>query len=214
MRKPMIIFGTIISPYVNRVVLACRAKRLPFRVFMPEGGAKSPELLAINPLGKIPTIQDGRTMLFESGVILEYLEDKCPMPRLIPASVAGAARVRLIVAIAENYVVLMLVRLFVQSMKPTPDGAIVADTRAKLDHGLDALERFVQPGPVAFKRGFTLADCVLVSAMIFLERVGGMMGGVDLLGKRRNLVRYWAAIRKNAHVKATLAEIGAASRAP
>lgn len=211
-RRPIEIFGTITSPYVNRVVLACRAKKLSFTLSMPAGGAKSPELLAINPLGKIPTIRDGGAVLFESGVILEYLEDRTPAPRLIPRSVAGAARVRLIGAIAENYVVVMLVRLFVQAMKPAPDQAVVTDTRGKLDHGLDALEQFVQPGPVAFGRSLSLADCYLMSAVVFLERVGQMMGGVDLLGPRRNLGRYWTAVKKNRHVAAVLADIAAAPK--
>ncbi|MBM3513646.1 MAG: glutathione S-transferase family protein [Alphaproteobacteria bacterium] len=210
MRKPITIFGTITSPYVNRVVLACRAKRLPYRLTMPAGGAKSPELLAINPLGKIPTIKDGHQVLFESGVILEYFEDKYPAPRLIPSSTAGAARVRLIAAVAENYVVTMLVRLFVQASRAAPDLAIVEDTRKKLDHGLDVLNQLACPGPVAFGRSFTLADCYLVSTLVFLERVGVMMGGVDLMGARKTLRRYWAAIRKNPHVKATLADIAAA----
>lgn len=211
MRKPIVIFGTISSPYVNRVVLACRAKTLPFSLSMPAGGAKSPELLAINPLGKIPTMKDGPQVLFESGVILEYLEDKYPKPRLIPDSIAGAARVRLIAAIAENYVTVMLVRLFVQASRSAPDPAVVEDSRKKLDHGLDVLTQFVQPGPVAFGRSLTLADCYLVSAVTFLNRVGAMMGGIDLLGPRANLRRYWAAIQKKSAVKTTLAEIAAAS---
>ena len=210
MSKEITIYGTITSPYVNRVVLACRRKGLNHRVFLPEGGSKSPEILAINPLGKIPTIKDGRTVLFESGVIVEYLDVKYPKKRLIPAGANAGAQVRLIGAMCENYILLMLIRLFVQYMNGKPDKAIVADTIKKLDDSLDALNQFIQPGPYAFGKSFSAADCYAVSAMVFLERIGKMMGGTDLLGKnRRNLKRYWTAIKKEPIVKQTMADIRA-----
>ena len=210
MSKEVTIYGTITSPYVNRVVLACRRKGLNHRVFLPEGGSKSPEILAINPLGKIPTIKDGRTVLFESGVIVEYLDVKYPKNRLVPAGANAGARVRLIGAMCENYILLMLIRLFVQYMNGKPDKAIVADTINKLDDSLDALNQFIQPGPYAFGKSFSAADCYAVSAMVFLERIGKMMGSKDLLGKnRRNLKRYWTAIKKEPIVKQTMADIRA-----
>lgn len=210
MSKAITIYGTITSPYVNRVVMACRRKGLKFRVFLPEGGSKSPEILAINPLGKIPTIKDGRTVLFESGVILEYLDVKYPKGKLIPAGAVAGARVRLLGAMCENYILLMLIRLFVQALSKKPDKVIVVDTVKKLDNSLDALDQFIQPGPYAYGKSFSAADCYIVSSMIFLERVGGMMGGKDLLGnKRRNLGRYWTAIKKEDIVKETIADIQA-----
>jgi len=190
--------------------MACRRKGLRFRVFLPEGGSKSPEILSINPLGKIPTIKDGRTILFESGVIVEYLDAKYPKSKLIPAGAVAGARVRLLGAMCENYILLMLIRLFVQAMGEKPDKSIVADTIKKLDNSLDALDQFIQPGPYAYGKFFSAADCYIVSSMIFLERVGGMMGGKDLLGnKRRSIKRYWTAIKKEYIVKETMADIRA-----
>ncbi len=209
MAKPITIYGTITSPYVNRVVMACRRKGLDFHLTLPEGGSKSPEILAINPLGKIPTIKDGRTVLFESGVIVEWLDVKYPKRRLIPTSADAGARVRLIGALCENYILIFLVRLFVQALNKKPDKAIVTDSKKKLDDALDALDRFIQPGPVAYGKSFTAPDCYAVSAMIFLERVGKMMGGEKLLTNQRNLKRYWSTIKKHPIVKETMADIRA-----
>jgi len=212
MAKPITIYGTITSPFVNRVVMACRRKGLDFQVYLPEGGSKSPEILAINPLGKIPTIKDGKTVLFESGVIVEWLDVKYPKRRLIPTGADSSARVRLINALCENYILIFLVRLFVQAINKKPDRAIIADSKRKLDDALDALETFIQPGPFAYGKSFTAADCYAVSAIIFLERVSKMMGSEKLLGKHRNLRRYWAAIKKDPIVKQTLADIHAMVR--
>lgn len=54
-----------------------------------KGEHKSPEYLAINPAGKIPSMQDGKLILTESAAILTYLGDKFPDQGLVPA--AGTA---------------------------------------------------------------------------------------------------------------------------
>ncbi|MGE8319635.1 MAG: glutathione S-transferase family protein [Comamonas sp.] len=52
---------------------------------------KSPDYLAINPMGKVPAITDGGTVITETGAILAYLADKYPHKQLAPA-VGSAAR--------------------------------------------------------------------------------------------------------------------------
>ena len=50
-----------------------------------EGQHRSPEFLAINPAGKVPALQDGEVVLFESAAILTYLAEKYEDKGLIPA---------------------------------------------------------------------------------------------------------------------------------
>jgi glutathione S-transferase len=61
---------------------------VPFEIvsidFNPES-LKSPSYLKVNPLGKVPTIQDGDLTMFESGAILEYILEKYGKGRLAPA---------------------------------------------------------------------------------------------------------------------------------
>ena len=92
----MKIFGMILSPYVTRVALAARHKGLKHTITMPKDGTKTPAFLKMNPLGKMPVIKDGATTLFESGVILEYIEDKWPQPPLLPRDPYARARARMI----------------------------------------------------------------------------------------------------------------------
>jgi len=201
------IYGTITSPYVNRVVLACRKKKLEFNLWLPEGGSKSKEILSINPLGKIPTIRDGKTVLFESGVILEYLDAKYTKHKLISKNINKAAKTRLICAMWENYVLTMLIRLFVQAINKKPDKKIISDTIEKLDTGLEAIENFINPGPYAFGESFTLADCYSISGIIFLNRVSGMIDCGNLLKKKKNIKKYWSQIAKEPIVHETIKDI-------
>ena len=78
----MDVYGGILSPYVARVILTARHKGIKHKLKMPTGGLKSPEFLALNPMGKIPTIKDGSTVLYESSVIVDYLEAKYKKKRI------------------------------------------------------------------------------------------------------------------------------------
>ena len=55
------------------------------RVDLPAGEHKRPEYLKINPNGAVPALVDGELVLFESAAICQYLADKVPEKRLVPA---------------------------------------------------------------------------------------------------------------------------------
>ena len=207
MSKKITIYGAITSPYVNRLVLGCKRKNINYDISMPKDGLKSNEFLKINPLGKIPTVQDGKKIIFESGVILEYLDSKYPSKRLIPQSINGATEARLLSAMWENYVVSMLIRLFVQAINPNPDKKIISDTIDKVNNGLDAIEVYMNPQPFSSSKSFNLADCYAVSAIIFLERVESMLKLKSFIKERKKISALWRKLKKEKIVKEVLKDI-------
>ena len=64
-----------LCPYVQRVAIALAEKSLPFTRIDIDLAAKPDWFLAISPLGKTPVLKVGDAAIFESAVILEYLED-------------------------------------------------------------------------------------------------------------------------------------------
>ena len=69
------------SPFAWRVLLALEVKRVPYEsklIEFSKGAHKSPEYLAMNPRGRVPTIKDGSYALYESVAILAYLDRKHP----------------------------------------------------------------------------------------------------------------------------------------
>ena len=74
----MKLYGGLASPYVARVVLFARLKGLALVPQMPAGGLKSADYLAKNPMGKMPALEVDGTVIPESEVICEYLEDVYP----------------------------------------------------------------------------------------------------------------------------------------
>src|SRR6266852_191924 len=77
------------SPYAWRVWLALEHKGIPYErktLSFDAGDLKTPEFAALNPRRKVPVIVDEGFALYESGAIVEYLEDKRPgEPRLFSA---------------------------------------------------------------------------------------------------------------------------------
>src|SRR3954447_15209415 len=82
-----------LCPYVQRAVIALTEKGVPFERIDIDLANKPDWFLAISPLGKTPVLQVGDVAIFESAVILEYLEETGPKP-LHPASALSRAEHR------------------------------------------------------------------------------------------------------------------------
>ncbi|MGG6499047.1 UNVERIFIED_CONTAM: glutathione S-transferase family protein, partial [Bacteroidetes bacterium 56_B9] len=69
-----------LCPYVQRAVIALTEKGVPFERIDIDLDNKPDWFLAVSPLGKTPVLLVGDQPIFESAVILEYLEDTQPKP--------------------------------------------------------------------------------------------------------------------------------------
>lgn len=76
------------STYSRRVCMALLEKNIPHELVVVDMAARKhrePAYLALNPYGRVPTLQDGDFLLYESTAILSYLERQYPEPALAPA---------------------------------------------------------------------------------------------------------------------------------
>ncbi|MDB5435981.1 MAG: hypothetical protein JWR47_2238 [Phenylobacterium sp.] len=95
-----------LSPYGQKVKIALREKGAPFETVSPGGlgaGGAAGAFIEANPRAEVPTLVDGEVRIFDSTVILEYLEDAYPTPPLLPASAADRARVRMIEEVMDTH---------------------------------------------------------------------------------------------------------------
>ena len=84
------------SPFAWRVMLALEWKKIaytPKLLNFSKGEHKSPEMIAMNPRGKVPVMKDGDLALYESLAILNYLERKQPEPALFGRTPAEHAAI-------------------------------------------------------------------------------------------------------------------------
>src|ERR1700757_4366926 len=93
-------------PFCRKVRVALAEKGIEYEkifVDLREKEQKKEEFLKINPYGKVPVLLDNSTVIYESSVINEYLDEKYPDPPLMPSDFAGRARVRILVDFCESH---------------------------------------------------------------------------------------------------------------
>lgn len=95
-----------LSPYAQKCKIALTEKSVPFEAKTPLGigsGMTDAVFLAASPRGEVPALIDGDVRLFDSTVILEYIEDKWPNPPLLPKDPAARARARMIEDVMDTH---------------------------------------------------------------------------------------------------------------
>jgi glutathione S-transferase len=98
------LFEHPLSPYVQKVKMALLEKGIPYETRMPDIlSGKDDALRTANPRLEVPALVDGDVRVFDSTIILEYLEDKWPEPPMLPATPAERARVRMIEEMCDTY---------------------------------------------------------------------------------------------------------------
>ncbi|HSN72591.1 MAG TPA: glutathione S-transferase family protein [Steroidobacteraceae bacterium] len=94
------------SPYAWRVLLALEWKRLPYESHLLQFSKqehKSPQMLKLNPRGKVPVLRDGDYVCFESLAILYYLERRFPEPPLFGRDPEEAGTIMRVVCEYQSY---------------------------------------------------------------------------------------------------------------
>lgn len=89
----MIIYGSVVSPFVRKLLGYLGEKGIAFELKGVGIGDPDPGFRAASPLGKMPAMDDDGFLLADSSAIIHYLEAKHPEPALIPADPQERGRV-------------------------------------------------------------------------------------------------------------------------
>lgn len=206
----MKLYGALASPYVARVVLVARYKGLELPLEMPAGGLKSPDYLAINPLGRMPTLEHGNRHVIESEVICEYLEELHPTPTILPGDAYARAQARVIGRMADLYIGPEASALFRQMNPATRDEDAVEAAKTKLAGSLGILDRMLSDGPWAAGE-FSLADCMLLPTVLVMQKtVVPVLGVQDPASAGPRLTAWWRQVNTEPLTASLVPEYGAA----
>ena len=191
----MKLFNFALSPFAARVRLSIYRKGLDIEIVPPpEGGLTSDAFLALNPMGRVPTlVLDSGAAIPESAAILEYLEDMFPTPSLRPEKPEDLARARLFLRLPDIYFenaprILMGMRDPASRKKDIVDTSMTA-----LHRGLSYMDHYVDAATYAVGGEASIADCALVPVLNVVARVGLVYGRPDLIDGYKNLGAYWRA---------------------
>lgn len=165
----MQLFFSPTSPYARKVRATLSEKGVPFDALdVVDGARKASEQ---NPLGKVPTLLlDDGTALFDSTVIVEYLDAVYPTPKLIPDAPLQRALVRRWEALADG-ICDVLIPVVQQSVRPADlqDSAQIAKLEAKVKAGLAEFDQLLDGKAFAHGDSFGLADIAVVCAVGYVN---------------------------------------------
>ena len=211
----MKLYDVALSPFSARNRLQIYAKGLDVELASPgrsPSSLKSEEYLALNPMGRLPTLVDGDWSLPESTVIAEYLEDVFPEPALRPEDPKARARMRLLCRLCDLYLFPPLVVLFDQVDPRKRDAERVASAFDELERGLGYVESYLDDGAHAVAAALTLADCHLVPTLFYVEARGRLFGQEDPWLGHEGIGGYWQRVTGDRHAARLVAELGEALR--
>lgn len=99
----MKLIGSATSPYVRKVRIVMAEKKLDFQFILEDVWAANTTITASNPLGKVPClVMEGGEAVFDSRVIVEYLDTLSPVGKLIPTQGRERAEVKTWEALADG----------------------------------------------------------------------------------------------------------------
>jgi glutathione S-transferase len=170
------LYDFLSSPNCQRVKVVLTEKKLPYEtvpVDLKKGEQKKPEYLKLNPYGKVPVIIDGATVLYESLIINEYLEEKYPEPPLMPKDHAKRAKIRILIDYGMNHLDTPYQTIRKEMMKDEKERnqAVIDKARQELKNLLGRFERELGDQPY-LAGDFSLADAALIPRFTRLEGMG------------------------------------------
>jgi glutathione S-transferase len=168
----MKLYGSPGSPYARKVRIVLAEKQIPCEYEVQRGSAPGSPVPKFNPLGKVPTLvlDDGRG-LYDSPVIVEYLDALGAGPRLIPEAPGERIEVRRWEALGDG-IAEATVNINHERREPAEkqkEPAWYQRQRDKIDRGLTAMEKDLGQGQFCFGSRLTLADIAAGYALGYLD---------------------------------------------
>ena len=170
----MKLIGSTSSPYVRKVRVVMAEKKLDFTLVMDEVWTPASTVSNSNPLGKVPClIMEGGEALFDSRVIVEYLDTLSPVGKLIPAVGRERAEIKTWEALADGLLdAAVLARLeatWAGRTKAQRSQAWIDRQMGKVHSALKAMGHGLGEKPFCSGIHLSLADIAVGCALAYLD---------------------------------------------
>ena len=170
----MKLLGTPGSPYVRKVRLVLEEKHLPYEYVLAPAPQRETMVVPLNPLGKIPVLvcDDGRAV-YDSPVIVEYLDGLAAEPRLIPEAFDERIEVKRWEALGDGIAeaTVLISHDYRKPEAKRESAAWYEKQRMKIQRGLATMAKDLGKRKFCHGEGFTLADIAAGFALGYLDQV-------------------------------------------
>ena len=170
----MKLIGSFTSPYVCKVRIVLAEKKLDYQFATEEVWSAETRIHESNPLGKVPClIMEGHEAVFDSRVIVEYLDTLSPVGKLIPTGGRERAEVKTWEALADGVMDAALLARMESVWAGRAEGersqAWIERQLGKINHALAAMAKGLGDKPFCAGIHLSLADIAVGCALAYLD---------------------------------------------
>jgi RNA polymerase-associated protein len=180
-RSVMTLYSDPVNPYCHRVRLVLAEKNITYEVEDIDPLNMPEELMELNPYGTLPTLVDRDLKLYESRIIMEYLDERFPHPPLLPVDPVSRSTSRLLLFRVENDWYRLMDTILTGKKE-------AAKARKELRESLITTAPVFGAKPFFMSDEFTLVDCAIAPLLWRLPILGveipGSAKGIHAYAKR------------------------------
>lgn len=172
MSRNLRLIASLSSPYVRKVRIVMAEKKIECTLELEDVWSPDTKIHEFNPLGKVPCLimEDGGAV-FDSRVIVEYLDTITPLARLIPPNGRERAEIRTWEALADGLLDAAILARLERTQRPPEEQSQkwVDRQMSKIEHSLKAMSNGLGEKPWCNGATYTLADIAVGCALGYLD---------------------------------------------
>ena len=170
----MKLIGAVTSPYVRKVRIVMAEKKLDYQLVLEDVWSDDTTIGASNPLHKVPClVMEGGEAVFDSRVIVEYLDTLSPVGKLIPPQGRERAEVKTWEALADGVmdaaILARLERVWAHRQEGERSQAWIDYQLRKVNDGLKSMSQGLGDKPYCSGIHLSLSDIAVGCALGWLE---------------------------------------------
>lgn len=193
-RTVMSLFSDMQDIYSHQVRIVLAEKGVNVEIHPVQSDNLPEDLLDLNPYGSVPTLIDRELVLYESRIIMEYLDERFPHPPLLPVyPVARAESRKMMHRIDRDWYSL------VNNILNEVD---VESSRKQLQESLVGLEPIFADKPYFLSEDFSLLDCIIAPLLWRLPILG-----IELPESAKAIKKYMTQVFERDSFKSSLTDI-------
>ena len=167
----MKLYASLTSPYGRKARVMLAEKRIDYELVQTDVWDPNTELLNFNPLGKVPClVLDDGSALYDSPVIMEYLDSVTPVGHLIPETTRPRIQVKRWEALADGVLDAAIAIVLEKKRAPQLQSSDwIARQSGKIERGLKTMSQDLGESTWCTGHTFNLADLVVGCALFYLD---------------------------------------------
>ena len=191
-RSVMTLFSDPACPHCHRVRIVLAEKGITVDIVDVDAHDLPDEVMDFNPYGTVPTLVDRDLRLYESRIIMEYLDERFPHPPLLPVDPVSRATSRLYMYRVERDWYSLMERIL-----SGPEGE-AAKARKELRESLIATAPVFSASPFFMNEEFSLVDCCVAPLLWRLPVLGiELPPQASALAEYRQRIFEWPAFKSS-----------------